>query len=151
MVPPSWRHAAVHVGPHIRKVSVIRRTRRYRSSARSRGWSSGDSSPSGAEVIYHFTRTGPQRCDSQRATSNIGRRSRSGNPNLWPRDPSQPGCLSILICASMSRITWRESSAMLRRGKSPGPDKRRSSAATSLIVVTARGVMAGSPSRFPTA
>lgn len=37
---------------------------------------------------------------------------------------------------------------MLRRGKSPGPDKRRSSAATSLIVVTARGVMAGSPEQI---
>lgn len=75
MVPSSWRHAAVHVGPHIRKVSVIRRTRRYRSSARSRGWSSGDSSPSGAKLIYHFTRTGPQRCDSQRRPriSGVGR------------------------------------------------------------------------------
>lgn len=39
------------------------------------------------------------------------------------------------------------SSAMLRRGRSPGPGKRRSSAATSLIAVTARGSMAGSPKR----
>jgi len=149
VVPSSWRHAAVHVGPHIRKVSVIRRTRRYRSSARSRGWSSGDSSPSGAKLIYHFTRTGPQRCDLQRRPriSGVGRA-------VEIRTCGQETQARLLINSHLRKYVQDHlegSSAMLRRGRSPGPGKRRSSAATSLIVVTARGSMVGSPSRFPTA